>query len=165
MMVFRVGRASRIGKFRGYLARRQKGAAAVEFAVIAPLLFLLIFGMIEFGRVLMVAQISVAACREGARVAAVGDTNQTTTAVLASMRTYLSAAGITTSAVNTLSCFDTATSTNVNFSTIQPGATVRCTVVLNTKQLSWLGNSFNFLGRVFIPDTHTITMSTTMRKE
>jgi Flp pilus assembly protein TadG len=39
----------------------------VEFAVVAPLLFLLIFGMIEFGRMVMVQQILTNASREGAR--------------------------------------------------------------------------------------------------
>ena len=39
----------------------------MEFALIAPLLFLLIFGMIEFGRAVMVQQILTNASREGAR--------------------------------------------------------------------------------------------------
>jgi len=34
------------------LRRDQRGTAVVEFALVAPLLFLLLFGMIEFGRVL-----------------------------------------------------------------------------------------------------------------
>lgn len=46
---------------------RRHGAALVEFAVIAPLLFMLVFGMIEFGRLMMVEQILTNASREGAR--------------------------------------------------------------------------------------------------
>ena len=47
--------------------QRRRGAALVEFAVIAPLLFMLVFGMIEFGRLMMVEQILTNASREGAR--------------------------------------------------------------------------------------------------
>lgn len=46
---------------------KRRAIAAVEFAVVAPLVFLLLFGMIEFGRMLMVQQILTNASREGAR--------------------------------------------------------------------------------------------------
>ena len=52
--------------------RRQRGrpgAAAVEFALVAPLLVMLVLGMIEFGRMMMVEQILTNAAREGARKA------------------------------------------------------------------------------------------------
>lgn len=45
----------------------RRGATVVEFAVVAPLLFLLIFAALEFGRVVMVQQIITNAAREGAR--------------------------------------------------------------------------------------------------
>ena len=47
--------------------KHRRGAAVVEFAVIAPLLFMLIFGMLEFGRLIMVQQVLTNASREGAR--------------------------------------------------------------------------------------------------
>jgi Flp pilus assembly protein TadG len=47
--------------------RTRRGAAAVEFAIVAPVLFLLILGIIEFGRMVMVQQILTNASREGAR--------------------------------------------------------------------------------------------------
>jgi Flp pilus assembly protein TadG len=54
----------------------RSGAAVVEFAVLAPVLFLLIFGMIEYGRMIMVQQLITNAAREGARVAILeGKTN------------------------------------------------------------------------------------------
>lgn len=49
----------------------ERGAAAVEFALIVPVLLLLLFGIIEFGRVYN-AQIELSgAAREGARVMAI----------------------------------------------------------------------------------------------
>ena len=52
----------------GGLARR--GAAAVEFAVVAPVLVLLSFGMVELGQFVNVAQIVTNASYEGVRQAA-----------------------------------------------------------------------------------------------
>jgi Flp pilus assembly protein TadG len=61
------GRSGRGRGPRGMARRPRRGAAAVEFALIAPVLFLMIFGMIEFGRAVMVQQILTNASREGAR--------------------------------------------------------------------------------------------------
>jgi Flp pilus assembly protein TadG len=55
--------------------RRDRGAAAVEFALLLPLLLLLVFGIIDFGRALN-AQITLTqAAREGARLEALGKSN------------------------------------------------------------------------------------------
>jgi Flp pilus assembly protein TadG len=52
------------------------GAAAVETALVLPLFFLIVFGVIEFGRAFMVAQLLTNAAREGARTAiTAGSTN------------------------------------------------------------------------------------------
>ncbi len=45
----------------------QKGAAAVEFAIILPVFVLLLFGMIEWGLLLFNQQVITNASREGAR--------------------------------------------------------------------------------------------------
>ncbi len=54
-------------------ARSERGAAMVEFALIAPVLFVLIFGIVDFGRALFLLNNLTAAVREGARLAAVQD--------------------------------------------------------------------------------------------
>ena len=52
-----------------------RGATAVEFALVLPLLLLLVFGIIDFGRALN-AQITLTqAAREGARLEALGDSS------------------------------------------------------------------------------------------
>jgi Flp pilus assembly pilin Flp len=54
-------------------ANSERGAAAVEFALLLPLLLLLVFGIIDFGRAIN-AQITITqAAREGARAHALGD--------------------------------------------------------------------------------------------
>ncbi len=45
------------------------GAAVVEFAVVAPLLFMLTLGLMEVSRMVMVKQLLINASREGARLA------------------------------------------------------------------------------------------------
>jgi hypothetical protein len=54
----------------------QKGAAAVEFAIVLPLLVVLVFGMIEFGILYYNQQVITNASREGARAGIVGDCNK-----------------------------------------------------------------------------------------
>lgn len=48
-------------------SRKQRGVAAVEFAIVAPLLFVLLFGIIEFSVVLFDQATITNASREGAR--------------------------------------------------------------------------------------------------
>ncbi len=54
---------------------REEGVAAVEFALILPVLALLLFGVLEFGRVWSQYQVFQGAAREGARCAAVASTS------------------------------------------------------------------------------------------
>jgi Flp pilus assembly protein TadG len=54
---------------------REEGVAAVEFAIILPVLCLILFGVLEFGRVWSQYQVFEGAAREGARCAAVASTS------------------------------------------------------------------------------------------
>ncbi|MFC6238780.1 TadE/TadG family type IV pilus assembly protein [Longivirga aurantiaca] len=77
---------------RRSLAGDDSGAAAVEFALVVPLLLLIVFGIINFG-VLFSQQVSINnAVREGARRAVVGDPSapRTCDGILASVRNELS---------------------------------------------------------------------------
>jgi Flp pilus assembly protein TadG len=52
-------------------SRDEAGAVAVEFALVLPVLLLILFGVLEFGRVWSQVQVFQGAAREGARCAAV----------------------------------------------------------------------------------------------
>lgn len=58
-------------------SKRDEGAAAVELAILLPVLLLLIFGIVDFGRMLNSQIIITEAAREGARWAALGQTTPT----------------------------------------------------------------------------------------
>jgi Flp pilus assembly protein TadG len=58
----------------------QKGAAVVEFAVILPLLLLILFGIVEFGFLLYNQAMLTNASREGARAGIVAQTPRKSTA-------------------------------------------------------------------------------------
>ena len=62
-----------------YFDKRQSGAAAVEFALIALLFFTLLFGILEFGRLLYVYNTMQEVTRRGAREAVVRWIDQTST--------------------------------------------------------------------------------------
>jgi TadE-like protein len=53
------------------LARSERGTAVVEFALVAPLLFLLVFGILDFGRALNYYNQLTQLSGQGARAAAV----------------------------------------------------------------------------------------------
>ena len=54
----------------------RRGAAMVEMALVLPLFLMLVLGIIEFGRAMMVANLVTNAAREGARMAVLdGSTN------------------------------------------------------------------------------------------
>lgn len=119
----------------------------MEFAVVAPLFFLMVFGMIEFGRMIMVQQVITNASREGARMAVLD--GATTAAVQAAVQTYLEGATIQDAQV-----------------TVNPdppssagyGEPVTVTVSINFDQVSWLPSPM-FLGG------QSLTASSVMRRE
>ncbi len=51
----------------------ERGAAAVEFALVLPVLIILVLGIVEFGRAFQVQATLAAAAREGVRTMAIED--------------------------------------------------------------------------------------------
>jgi hypothetical protein len=91
------------------LARRLRddvGGAAVEFALVLPLLLVVTMGVIEFGRAFNHSHVITDAAREGARRAVVRDGANKQLTVPAVIQNRLSAAGLTWSGTptHTASC-------------------------------------------------------------
>lgn len=59
---------------RGHIIQEENGGSLVEFAIIAPLLFVILFGIIEFGIILYDQAVITNASREGARFGIVSRT-------------------------------------------------------------------------------------------
>jgi Flp pilus assembly protein TadG len=81
---------SRAGLFR----RSDEGQAVVEFALIVPVLMLLIVGVFEFGRAWSAHQAVTDAAREGARVAVIADPAVTEDSVRKVVRNALTAVSL-----------------------------------------------------------------------
>jgi Flp pilus assembly protein TadG len=102
---------------------RDRGAAAVEFALLLPVLLLLIFGMIDFGRAIN-AQITLTqAAREGARLAALGQSTATVVSRAQTAATSLSPVTVTVISacpVNAGVGVDAVVQTSYSFSFVTP---------------------------------------------
>lgn len=70
--------------------RAERGAAAVEFALVAPLLLLLVLGIAEFGRAYNISTTLSAAAREGARTMALQNSTSAARAAAQSAATGVS---------------------------------------------------------------------------
>src|ERR687887_1455349 len=81
-------------------AARRPAAAVIEFAVVVPVLLMFVLGIIEYGRMLMVAQVTTNGSREGARYAVQADT--TPAQVDTYVRNYLKSASIPDAAITTV---------------------------------------------------------------
>jgi Flp pilus assembly protein TadG len=128
---------------------KRRGAAAVEFALVAPLFFLLIFGMVEFGRMVMIQQVITNASREGARKAVLD--GATSASVKSAVVTYMANGGVTISTSNvTLSPTDPASA--------EAGDPITVTISIPFTQVSWLPSPM-FLGN------RQMFASTVMRRE
>ena len=125
----RAGRSRSAARLGG-----ERGAAAVEFALVVPLLLLILYGIVEVSQAFQTQARLSAAAREGARVVALsGTTPQTTTDALTDATTAVqSAAGdldvpASTITFSRASCPSTAP-TPTGPAVIDPTATVTVTI-------------------------------------
>ncbi|MEX2171182.1 MAG: TadE/TadG family type IV pilus assembly protein [Pirellulales bacterium] len=124
----------------------RRGAAVAEFAVVAPVFFMMIIGFIEFGRALMVQQVLVNASRVGAREAIIEDA--TTSTVTGTVQDY--AEGVSVSGVSVTVTPDPATADTSDFITV--------TVSIGFDDVSWMPTPWFMGGK-------SLSASSTMRKE
>lgn len=76
--------------------RDDSGQALVEFALVLPILLMLVFGVIEFGRAWNASQVLTDAAREGARNMVVANDTMTTAKVTQNIKRALARASLDT---------------------------------------------------------------------
>lgn len=74
---------------------RRYGAAALELALMLPIFLLLLVGILEFGRVVMLHQVLTNGTREAARQAIIKGT--TDSSIIAAVNAYLDSASVSSS--------------------------------------------------------------------
>lgn len=115
---------------------RRRGAALVEFAVLAPLFFTLLIGILEFGRAIMVAQLMTNASREGARRAIIEGATQTEVESLVS--NYLSNTSVSGASVSV---------TPSDLSSAGFGDNVTVNVTVAYEDVSWVPSPWFLSGK------------------
>lgn len=141
------GKDFRLDKLCRLFRRNRQGASAVEFAVVAPLFFLLVMGMIEYGRMVMVQQVITNASREGARRAVLD--GATAAEVTTTVTNYMTSSRITGATI---------TVTPNPPSSAAAGSPVTVAVSIPFSQVSWLPSPM-YLGAT------TLSATTVMRRE
>lgn len=122
------------------LTSRRCGVSAVEFAVLAPILFMLVMGFIEFGRAMMATNLLTNVAREGARVAVIPTSSNTE--VSSTVSDNMSSLGMPTT--NMCLTVDV-NGTTANCNTATSGDKVGVTVTVPYQDVAWLPTSW-FLG-------------------
>ncbi len=125
---------------------RRRGVAAVEFAIVAPLFFLLVIGIIEISRAMMVQQVLINASRVGARRAITMSSNEQ--AVTDAVNEYVNGMGV--------SGVDIEVSPNP--ATAAAGQAITVDVDIPFQEVSWLPAPWFMGGK-------NLAASSVMRKE
>jgi Flp pilus assembly protein TadG len=140
-------------------ARQRRGAALVETALVLPIFFMVILGIVEFGRAFMVCQMLQNAAREGCRKAVTGA--YTTAAITTDIKSTLQSIGVNSSKV-TVSIIVTVDPTN-------PAVANNEVSVATTKDLVAVTVSIPFKDVQLIPGKYigakTLTGKSAMRHE
>lgn len=134
------------------LSKFRKGATAVEMAVVAPLFFLLILGLVEFVRMGMVKQALTDAARAGCRKAVLVGT-RTDEVAETTIRDYLKSSISDTQDVT--KCRVSISPSD--FTSMASGGEITTKVEVNYSDVSWLVP--NFL------DTTVLRAESTMKRE
>ena len=119
------------------------------------LFFLMVFGMIEFGRAIMVQQVLTNASREGARVAVLDSATPTHDKVVSTVTTYLQNAGISGATVT----IDAGAAHSTEPTAAAYGESVKVSTQIPFSSVSWLPTPW------FLTPSTQLHASTVMRRE
>ena len=124
----------------------RRGVAATEFAIVAPLFLLLVIGILELGRAMMVQQVLINASRVGARQAII--LGATTAEVQAAVAEYAASVAVPSVTV----------SVTPDPAAAKAGDVIAVTTSVPFHDVSWLASPWFLNGK-------TLTANSQMRKE
>ena len=140
-------RVAQPATYRPRSLSKPRGSAVVEFAVVAPLLFAVVLGLVEFGRAIMVEQTLVSASREACRTAVLAGTTKQD--VINRATSSLNAAGISNFTI---------TMNPDPPSSAAEGTPVTVTITVSFNNVTWLPVPIYLGGK-------NLTASSVMRRE
>jgi Flp pilus assembly protein TadG len=147
---------------RKRVSERRRGQALAEFALIMPVLFLVVAGIIEFGRGWNIKQAVTDAAREGARYVVVVDKDLTIAQIKDKIKERLALANIpTTDPPTTITITDAANFHCPGGALTAHGAEMSV-VVTTTHRMGFVGAMMGAAGG---SSTITISSKATMRNE
>ncbi len=129
------------------VCRARRAVAAVEFAIIAPVMMAFTFGMVEVGRYMMVKSQAIQATREGARLAVLP--NACSSTVTSKVQESLQLLAINNATIELVPS---------TLSTAEPGSYVTVRVRIDPTTVSWVPGFLD----PYIPD---FVAETVMRRE
>lgn len=154
--------------------REERGAVVVEFALIAPMLLLLVFGLIDFGWMIERGNVINNVTRDAARVASLGGTyDQISTTVTTELADY----GITTASAATpgkatvaITCTNTSGSncdgTQSSYTAnATSGSAVKVRVIYTHRWITPIGAMCQFFGGSCVGNTIAIARTSEMVRE
>lgn len=145
--------------FRSSRARSANGQTMVEFAMVAPLFFLLIFGIIEYGRLFFTQMELEEAVQEAGRYASTGNSEGGLTR-LASIEAVLQQDAVNINVpIANIQISSLINGVWVSGSAGGPSDTVLIQVTMNMNLLTPM------IGQYFPDSTYTFTASTTFQNE
>jgi Flp pilus assembly protein TadG len=130
---------------------QRQGAALVEFAMILPILVMVIMGMFEFGRGIMATEVLNHAARLGARNGSL--TTGTTASVTTAVNELLVNAGVNGTTVKVL-----VNGAATEVGNADSGDEIQVTVTVPYANVTWIGNPKYLAGK-------TLTGRCVMRRE
>ena len=110
-------------------SKRRRGASAVEFAIVAPIVFLVVLALMQFAGVLMSQNTITAAAREGARLVSM-PASDSKKDIKDAVKQRLEIGGVDASLATI--------TVRPNLSTVQAGDEVRVAVSAPLNRMGWI---------------------------
>jgi Flp pilus assembly protein TadG len=135
---------------------RRHGAAAVEFALVVPIMLSVMMGIFESGRAFMVIDLVNDTARQGARVGAVAD--RSSSQITAAVDTALTNARLPSRASGTTLTIKV-DNASVDASTAASDAQISVTVAIRVSSITWVPTKW------FLNQNTLLSATVVMRRE